>query len=153
MAVPWPPISETVPPSMPTGRRQVEQCSHRDAGQVLHKHVGDSDRKQDHQRFSARQQVLQAGIDADGGEEVNQQDIPRSQIETDFDIADKIQQRNSSENSRPPVTGSGMLNSLRNPTASLTPLADKQHDDTQCNREKSAELQNTVIEFHSDHYP
>jgi len=55
-------------------------------------HIGNRDRKQDYQRFSAREQVFQAGIDTDGGKEVHQQHIARGQVEIYFDAACKKQQ-------------------------------------------------------------
>jgi hypothetical protein len=57
MVVPWPPISDTVPPTTPTAAGQVEQRRHRDAGHVLREHEADGDQQQDDEGPPAGQQV------------------------------------------------------------------------------------------------
>ena len=86
-----------------------------------------------------------------GGEEVNQQDVPCSHIETDFNTADQVQQRNQQRGNQAAGHGLRYAELPEKYDNIIDPLTDKQHDDAQCHRHKSAELQNTVIEFHSDH--
>ena len=104
--------------------------------------------KQNHQRLPARQQVFQAGIDADGGEKVNQQDVPCRQIEIDLDAADQVQQRNQQGKQQAAGDRLRYAEFPEKTDGVIDTLANKQHDNPQGNREKGAELQNTVFKFH-----
>ena len=98
--------------------------------------------------LSGGKPLIKARVDTDGGEKINQQDISCCQIETDFDTANEIQQRN--QQGRYQAAGDRLRYAEfpEKTNSVIDPLAEEQHDNAQCNREKGTKLQNTVIEFH-----
>ena len=118
------------------GGWQVEEGRHRNAGQVLNEHVGNGDDQQDHERFAARQQILEAGVDADGGKEIDQQDVPGSEIELDPHAGRRVHDRE--QHREQDSAGDGLRDAelAQETNAVIPPLAHEQHDEAQGHRQE-----------------
>ncbi|MEZ5904353.1 MAG: hypothetical protein R3C69_04335 [Geminicoccaceae bacterium] len=99
IAVPCPPISDGAA-EHPHRRRQVEHARHRDASDVLHHHVGDGRGQEDDQRPAAGDQVREPGVDADRREEIDEQQVARTEIEPDADPRRRMDQAKAGRTSR-----------------------------------------------------
>ena len=71
--------------------RQAEERRNPDTREVLGKHKGDGDGQAGSVAAAPGEQVAGAGIDADGGEEIDQQDVPRPQLEVHRDPGGEIE--------------------------------------------------------------
>ena len=75
------------------GRGQPDQARHRDAHQVLDHDEGDGGDQQHEQRPAADLEVGEAGVHADGREEVDEQDVARGELEGDRHARREVDQR------------------------------------------------------------
>jgi len=129
------------------GRRLFERPGEGDPNDVLENHVRDGHREQNHQRLAAGQEVPDARIDADGREEIDQQEIPGAELEVHPDTGQRIDEgRNDGQQQAP-------RDRLRNAELSqdadgiVQPLADEQHEDAEGDGQERIDVQYTVVEF------
>ena len=148
MVVPWPPIRDTVPPSDADRGRQAEERSHADPRQILGEHESDGDGQQDQQRPPAGQEVAGAGVDADGGEEIHQQHVPRPQFELNRDAGGGIQQAEQDGEQQPAGDRLRDAEFAQEADLLVQPLADEQHDDADGDGEEGLDVEDAVLQLH-----
>ena len=79
--VPERPISAMEPATMPLAGFMTERFGNRDAGEVLHDHEGAGQADEDQQRPAVGHNLAQVGLNAEGGEVVDEQQVAADHVE------------------------------------------------------------------------
>ena len=88
---------------------QTERGDAAGGDQVLDHEIDQGQGEQDKERTAAGNEVAEPGVEADAGEEVEQQHVARVEREADLDAEHDIDEQCRRGRQRPPVTGSGMF--------------------------------------------
>ena len=92
MIVPWPPSSEVEPSTTRHAERQAGDPGAEGADEVLHQQEPGGDDDEDRQRLAAAQEVADPGVEADAGEEDEEQQVAGVGVEADLDDAGLVEQ-------------------------------------------------------------
>ena len=85
IVVPCPPMSEAEPRKRRDPLRQAERRDAAGGDQVLDDEIGERQAEQDEERPAARNEVVELGVEADAGEEIEQEHVARLEREADLD--------------------------------------------------------------------
>ena len=96
----------------------------------------------------SRQEVACARVDADGGEEIHQQHIPRLKFELNRDTGCGVQQAKQDGEQQPAGYGLRYAEFAQKADLLIEPFSDKQHNDADGDGKKRLNVEDTVLQLH-----